>query len=655
MADWTPPASDAVAVAPFVPPESDRVVAAPASASKESLPVVNGLDDLAKIKVGSDYIDANGARQTFTPEAAKEFADRYFNGPSAGMLAGLPKGKAPPGSAAAKSILLQGGFGTAGAIAGSIIPGAGTYIGGGLGAGLGNILDQETSPGYDANKPGLGIKKGQVLAATAAGAIPAAPIGSSIVKTLASNAIRQGAGGLAAKAIETGVDEGRLPTAQEAILASTIPAVAGAGTALAQSLNPATKAALAQANKAVAGKQAVLDKAMAEGFKVQPSSVNKTLAGNTLEGVGGTIDIKRDVQANNIEQFNRIAKRAAGLTPDQPINEVNLEAARNVIAQPYRDVAALSDNGGYTLYHDPSSTKGQKFFTSDPTQVTPPGQTKGATAQVKPENPLVVAEHPTQAEITQAFKEGHDAVVVGDVKAPDAVITPSDKSPAIILEGSARANAAKNLAEYQQAKSEAKDLYRSNVSNPDPSKVKAARALDDRADHLLTQIEQAAMDAQKPDLVPALQEAKLKLAQNYDIDRALAGRESIDPAAFGRDAKRNGVMGKSGDIKMLAQFALDHPDAAKLPINSSGVNKLSTILTGLGALYGGTTHGVEGGALAGAAGFLAPVAARNIVLSPAYQKIFARYPVASVPPTQDEVLALVKQLSQASGQKSGSN
>jgi len=646
VADWTPPTSDAVAVADFVPPASDRVVAP----SNKSLPVVRTDDDLARLVPGSDYIDSSGAKKTFTPEDSEAFSKRYFKGPTAGMFAGLPASGKIPGSRAVKSILLQSGFGTAGAIAGTALPGPGNLIGGAAGAALGNILDQETDPEYDANKPGLGIKKGQVLAAGASNLVPVAGLTGNVAGTIAKNVVRQGLGGLAAKTIETGIDENRLPTKKEAIMAATIPAVTSGLVTGAQYLNPEVQAAIQEAEKSTAGKQAVLDKAMDEGFLVQPSSVNKTKVGNAIEGIGGTTDIKRDVQANNIEQFNRLAKRAAGLNPDEALNEVNLEAARNRISQPYRDVAALSENGGYTLYHDPSSTGKQKFFTSDSAQVTPPGLSKGATAQVNPENPLVVAEHPTQAEITQAFKDGHDAIVIGDAKAPDAVITPSDKSPNIILEGSPRANAAANLEAYRQAKADAKAIFQNR--NASPAELKTAHALDDKADSLLTNMEQAAMDAQKPDLIPALQEAKVKLAQNHDIDRALGGRESIDPAVFGRDAKRNGILGKSGDVKLMAQFALDHPDASKIPVNSSGVNKLSAMLTGLGALGGFAEHGAPGAVLAGAAGYVAPPVARATVLSGPYQRAVARYPVPSVdPPTQSELLTFIRQFSNATAQR----
>ncbi len=148
MADWTPPSSDAVAMADFVPPETDRV----AAPKKQTLPIVRTDNDLAKLVPGTDYIDANGAKKTFTPADSEAFSKRYFKGPTAGVLAGLPASGEIPGSRAAKSILLQGGFGTAGAIIGSALPGPGTLIGGAGGAALGNILDQETNPEYVAKK-----------------------------------------------------------------------------------------------------------------------------------------------------------------------------------------------------------------------------------------------------------------------------------------------------------------------------------------------------------------------------------------------------------------------------------------------------------------------------------------------------------------------
>ena len=653
MADWTPPASDAVAAPTFVPPASDRVK----KPEEENLPVVQHYADLAKLKPGTDYIDSAGARKTFTDQDSQDFAAKNFKGPGAGMLAGLPVSGSIPGSKAAKSILLQGGFGTAGAIAGSVFPGAGTIAGGAGGAALGNILDQETDPEYDANKPGLGIKKGQVLAAGLTGAIaPGSPVGTGLgglAKAALREGVKQGTAGVAGKTIETEIDEGRAPTGKELILAGAIPAIAGGASEGLQAIAPKIQAALVAKGSLVKNKQDILAKWLAEDGVIQPSMTNKTLAGNALEGAGGAQDLARDVSARNQAVVNKISRREAGLEADTPINEANLEDARERIAQPYRELGSLSDNGGVTLFHDGTSTRGQKYFTANKAEVVPPSVTSAPTAQIKVENPAVFAERPPQADIDAAFANGHDAIIIGDKNSPSAIITSSAKSPNIILSGSDLANASKNLEAYRQAKADATRYYQSNNGKPDPDALAKAHALDEKADSLLTSLDQAAMDAKRPDLVPKLQQAKIDLAKNHDVERALnIGSEDVDARVFGRELNKNGINSKTDGLRLIGQIQKTYPDALKPVTKSSGVNKLSLMLGGLaGVGTQAATHNTESAALAALAPVVLPALARKAVLSGPYQKFMARVPGPKVNIDPTDVTELIQQMSQAAGQK----
>lgn len=67
-----------------------------------------------------------------------------------------------------------------------------------------------------------------------------------------------------------------------------------------------------------------MERARQEGFQVDP-----------------TLFKSKQIERNQ-EATNRVARREAGLQPDEPISRATLARARNQIEQPYRDVAALS-------------------------------------------------------------------------------------------------------------------------------------------------------------------------------------------------------------------------------------------------------------------------------------------------------------------------
>lgn len=96
-------------------------------------------------------------------------------------------------------------------------------------------------------------------------------------------------------------------------------------------------------------KDATYKAAVEEGYVVPPSEYNPTFVGNRIESVGGKAAIKQQAEIQNQQITNKIARRESGLGPDDPITEGSLLAARDKMAQPYAEVAALSPRAKVAL------------------------------------------------------------------------------------------------------------------------------------------------------------------------------------------------------------------------------------------------------------------------------------------------------------------
>lgn len=143
---------------------------------------------------------------------------------------GLPNIQAPTGMEA--DLLLEAGIPMAAQAVATPLTPAGQSVVGGISSGVGNVLAQLRRLSVGEQEE---FSKGQLTAATATGAIPfvgPAKTGSGILRKAGEVALGAGqmaASGVAGKAIETGIDEGRLPTQQEATVSAALPAAFGLG------------------------------------------------------------------------------------------------------------------------------------------------------------------------------------------------------------------------------------------------------------------------------------------------------------------------------------------------------------------------------------------------------------------------------------------
>lgn len=257
---------------------------------------------------------------------------------------GIPtaiSGKAPP-LEAMKSMALNTGGAVAGAEVGAIFApetlGASIILGGAIGSALGNTADQATRPGQK------GIKLGELAGQTLVGGIPGASLGSSGALSIAKEALKQGAGGLAAKAIQTGIDEHRLPTATEAAVAGGLPAIGGATAQKLQSADPTISKAVADAQLKSSVKRATLEEAQKIGLVAPPSLINPQVRTGVVETIAEKGPTRQAASIVNQNAVDNAVRREIGLPENSPINQQTLEAVRAEAGKAYADIASLAND-----------------------------------------------------------------------------------------------------------------------------------------------------------------------------------------------------------------------------------------------------------------------------------------------------------------------
>lgn len=142
--------------------------------------------------------------------------------------------------------------------------------------------------------------------------------------------------------VREGESRGMNMSVDAMISGGTQAALKGAGIPLSKLLQRGESQALAKA-----GEQSVRDATLSEGraagYVVPRSATGQGGVGTTVtESVGGRGALNREASVKNQQVTNRIAKEEAGLGPKENLTEKTLAAARERMAEPYREVAAVS-------------------------------------------------------------------------------------------------------------------------------------------------------------------------------------------------------------------------------------------------------------------------------------------------------------------------
>lgn len=203
---------------------------------------------------------------------------------------------------------------------------------------------------------------------------------------------------------------------------------------------------------------------------------------------------------------------------------------------------------------------------------------------------------------------------------------------------------AKTLEELQEVRREAKNLWAYYNRSLKPSAMKEAKAASAKVDQLEQALEVHAREAGRPDLVEKLRQARMALAKNYTVERAMKG-STFDPAALSRLESR-GTTPLSGDLEILMQMYRDFPKAMNAPQvgGSVGVNQLMPWLGGsaggaAGAMLGGPAGAAIGAPAGVVLGQTLPPLARSLMLSTPYQHLMANPQMAGNPALMQGILA----------------
>jgi hypothetical protein len=189
------------------------------------------------------------------------------------------------------------------------------------------------NPSLDPTSTGGRLAKAGVQGLTVG---PLAPAQS--VKQLALNSALSGT----ASVVGQGTTEVTgSPEAGIAATMATVPALSAASNAARQNSM--------QAKSRNAMKDETLNNAREEGYVVPPSAAGGNWFTRRLESIAGKAAIGQEATVKNQEITNKIARREVGLPDDTPISVDALKARRDVLAGPYKEVAAINKTAAKAL------------------------------------------------------------------------------------------------------------------------------------------------------------------------------------------------------------------------------------------------------------------------------------------------------------------
>jgi hypothetical protein len=187
------------------------------------------------------------------------------------------------------------------------------------------------------------------------------------------------------------------------------------------------------------------------------------------------------------------------------------------------------------------------------------------------------------------------------------------------------------VEEIKKARNEAQEFWTAYNRTADPDKAKAARAAESLAKQLDDKIDKYAISLGRDDLMPALRAARKEIAKTYTVGRALTeARGEIDPQVLAKLFDKKKPL--SDGLEKIGEAASAFPSVFKAPskIGSPAAHNLKAGAAGVTGILGTIAAGPYGMA-AGAIPFLAPPAARAMMLSPSAQRAMLQNGLLSAP------------------------
>lgn len=463
-------------------------------------------------------------------------------------------------------------------------------VGGAIGGVAGNLASQKRRILAGEQR---GYRPGEALASLVTGAIPGAPLAATGGKAMLREGAKQAAGGILARTIETGVDEGRFPSAQEFALVSALPAVGGAIGQRMQAANPEIAAAVADAATKGATERATIRAAREAGYKIPPSDIRPGPVTDALSSFGGKAALAQQATIQNQEVTNNLAKRILGIPEKQDITPELLTAIRKDAAKPYEEIEKMASKAA--------------------------------------------SDEAVLKRATTGMSAHETAALQADPKIADEL-------------RSLGTQAAADVKAWREALQKRNAYYEDYRRNKTVAALESARANEGLAESLSDKIEAAALEIGRPELANQLKEARTKIAQSHDIERALnESNADVRAVEIGKALRRGAPL--TDELKTIADF--DNAfgqrltrEAAKVP--AAGVSALNPIGATLATVGGGAALGPAGAALGLYPLLRGPV--RSALLSGPYQKYATELPLM-VNASPDRRAVLARALTQEGAQE----
>lgn len=536
------------------------------------------------------------APETATASTPAPYVEPTREAPKAGPKRGI--------GTTIRELGTSAGAGTAGQMLGTaILPGVGTVVGGAVGAGAGNLINQLQRQAED---PQYQFRWGEFLSEVGAGAIPGGALAKTGAKAIAREAAKQGAAGLTSATVQKVVDEGKLPTAKEALLATAIPAVAGGA---AQKILSEAPGAVSAVRRAFANRPKELrtfEQGSAKGLKVVPSDLDPSFSTTQLESLGGKAAVNQRTQIANQDPVNRMMREELRVAADTEISPQLLKSIRDRESNVYKEVDALAEQARRDL-EALQQARARATNVSDPAQ--------------------------------RAVEEARFNSTYGS------------------RETQLREQAAASLEDLRKVRGDMQSMwdnyYASGGKNVEAQQ--GAIALKAQAEALEDSIDATLRRIGRSDLADRIVPARQRIAQTYNIEEMLnPGNFNIDPDIALRMLKRGVPL--SGNLKLLAEFKAAFPNSLReaSKVSSPDVSLMGTFAQGaLGGALGLSTGNVPGAIVGAAAIPLARKGAREYLLSQGVQRraYEAALPKAAAPLPLAAGTTAMRQAGQQVGQE----
>ena len=558
-------------------------------------------DDAGNAEDAKAFADEIRRLRSQTPSPAVATASKPYSG-TRYDIAGVPqvRNESPGSLDMLREMATSAGGATAGQMIGTaILPGVGTSIGGAIGGGASNLVNQLQRMAAD---PDYKFQYGELAADVGTGAIPGAPMAAAVgkagLKAAAKEGVKQGLGAFAGAETQSIIDKGKVLSPTESLTAFGLGGVGGVAGQQIQARSAPMQAAVRDqmAGRSIRSKTA--DAGAELGLKAPPADIEKVAEGGVgfgtkqLSSAAGADALRFETQLQNQKAVNRAVKDELKLPKDTEVDINTLRGIRDTAGETYSEVGQIGAKGKKDLADI-------KFFQDRYTRSS---------------NPMERAQ--LEDEFEAAFrttKNRADIESMADVEQLRSLRAESRKQ---------------------------RDLYYSSEGK-NPEALQKSLAAREQAQALELAIEDAVTRAGKPELAAKLRKARETIAKSYDAEDALnLGTGDFDARVFGRKLDQGKPL--TGNFETIGKFqqAFKSSFGDITTKSAPGVSKLGLLgrVVTSGTVYGGT-QSVPLAVAAAVAPEVAGEASRRYLLSSGRQaaslerlrpKITRTAPIASV-------------------------